>query len=636
MLLAVVLSVLAVVGYSLATGRCSPPPPQPKEKKDAPEPPPSNGGGVPPVPAPGPGPAPVPVPSPEPPPVDEGPQAAVPEQERVILKNERIEVALTSAGGAIESVRLLEDYDPGGTNPMDLVVPVDSTLLLGQIDDTIVEPAEAPGGAGRRDEPPGPLRKLHWTLAKPEAGAAGGQEATYTFETAGGLVYTKRWFLPAGAERFDVHVEVSVRAKDGAKKDPVVVKVLASSGLVREAGTGATFSTPNTAFYRLSDSNDVSTGHLWGIALERLLLGRRLETLGARSQFFMASYYAPDAQKAPKVLYFWATGEDASKRVKAIPDNLLAFFRSRRGMDLNSKGHESLAKRMVEGAETLHHAWFAAELPVGAAPVEMAFYVGPIARHTLAQDEYAGLESVITYDSAFDVVADFLLWIYDRYFFLFGSVGLGIMLMTLTVRGLLMPISIRNQLSMRRYGRKVSKVKPKLEALQKKFANNPKRMREEQMKLYKEHGIGFPTGCLMMLIQLPIFFALFSCLRTEYTLRNASFLWITDLSGPDRLIDLGTTINLFVVQVSSINVLPLLLVGLSIWQQRRMPKPTDEQQAQQMKMMKWLPIIFAVILYNYTAALALYMVISSSIALIESAIVRRKDPEGGGGVVSPM
>jgi len=189
------------------------------------------------------------------------------------------------------------------------------------------------------------------------------------------------------------------------------------------------------------------------------------------------------------------------------------------------------------------------------------------------------------------------------------------------VRGGLMPMSIRNQLGMRRYGRKVAKVRPQLQALQKRYEGNRKRLQEETVKLYREHGIGFPTGCLMMLLQIPIFFALFSSLRVEYTLRGESFLWIRDLSGPDRLLDLPAGTPL----ISSINLLPLLSVVLSLWHMRLMPKPTDEQSAQQMRMMKWMPILFAVLLYNYTAALSLYMVLSSLIAVIESHVVRRRD-----------
>ncbi|MDF1699725.1 MAG: YidC/Oxa1 family membrane protein insertase, partial [Planctomycetota bacterium] len=114
---------------------------------------------------------------------------------------------------------------------------------------------------------------------------------------------------------------------------------------------------------------------------------------------------------------------------------------------------------------------------------------------------------------------------------------------------------------------------------------------------------------------------------TASDLRGAEFfLWIKDLAGPDRLVDFGSRIVDFgFFWVEGINLLPLMMVTLSILHTRSMPKPADEQQAQQMTMMKWMPIIFAFILYNYTAALALYMVFSSGFAIIESKIVRAKD-----------
>ena len=182
---------------------------------------------------------------------------------------------------------------------------------------------------------------------------------------------------------------------------------------------------------------------------------------------------------------------------------------------------------------------------------------------------------------------------------------------------------------MRRQGRKMAKVKPKLEALKAKWKNDPKRFREEQVKLYREHGIGFPLGCLMLLVQMPIFFALFSCLRAEYGLRHEAFLWIHDLSGPDRLVDFGRDVLglgfLPPGGLRGINLLPIVYIALSIWQQRLMPKPLDEQQAQQMRTARWMSILFPILLYNYTGALALYMVVSTTLAIIEGRIVRAID-----------
>ena len=239
-----------------------------------------------------------------------------------------------------------------------------------------------------------------------------------------------------------------------------------------------------------------------------------------------------------------------------------------------------------------------------------------------------------------DWLARLLLWIFDLFRGLTGSTGLAVILMTLTVRGGLMPLSIRNQLSMRRHGRKVAKLKPKLEALKARFANDPRRFREEQVKLFREHGIGFPMGCVMMLLQIPIFFALFASLRIEFDLRHEVFAWIRDLSGPDRLVDFGLAKGLSLIGIPpgggilGLNLLPLLYMGLAIYQQRLMPKAMDEQQAQQMKMAKWMAIIFPVLLYNYTAALALYMCISSIIAIVESRVVRAADARDAAAAVA--
>jgi YidC/Oxa1 family membrane protein insertase len=353
-----------------------------------------------------------------------------------------------------------------------------------------------------------------------------------------------------------------------------------------------------------------------------------LRILGVRTHYFMSAYYAHADEEAPDIVTWWATGEDAKRR-QDMRDALETFFREQRGRD--SKTDDALKARIRAGVEGLLHDWLVVELDdadAGGKEVVIPIYVGPVDRHVMRQDVYASLKPVIAYPFAPDILADALLAIYDLFRSLIGSAGVALVLMTLVVRGAMMPLSIKNQLSMRQYSRKIAKVKPKLDAIKKKYGNNLKKLREEQAKLYREQGIGFPTGCLMLLIQMPIFFALFSSLRVEYSLRNEAFLWIKDLSGPDKLIDFGgTEINLFVLTVFSINLLPLLMVALSVWQQRMMPKPADEQQAQQMRMMKWLPIIFAVILYNYTAALALYMVLSSAVGIAESRIVRFKDKD---------
>ena len=638
MLLAIVLSFLAVTTYSALTGKGCVPPPQKKDEAppadDGAQPGTQPAGTVGPATAkkddrPGPGANPTPEAPKDDAPPAEHPQRGV-SPSLVTLESDELKVTFTSQGGAIESVQQKHAFEYDHETPFDQVVPMDPILLMGQTDDVGVPPAadiDAPGGADRRIVSPGPMRDPNLPWTRVDTGDA--SEAVFTFTTPDGLVWRKRWSLAEGENRYDIHLDFSVSRTGADGPQTVPVKLLAASGQLREHTQGA-FAMPSGVIYRLSSVADISDTLQWGLDMQTLELEGRstphLAVFGTKSPFFITLYYADRDQKnRPAITHFWATGEHGDRG--RIEKTLETFYKEDRSVDLNEV--KALDERLKAGVKEFHHCWLAVQMPVNAKdPSRFSFYVGPIERSTLGQDVYTPLHSVVTYPNAPDFVADILLGIYDFWRNLLGSAGLAVILMTLCVRGAMMPLSVRNQLSMRRYGRKVARLKPKVKQLQTKYANNPKKLRDEQMKLYRENGVGFPSGCLMMLVQIPVFFSLFSSLRVEYSIRGASFLWIKDLSGPDKLIPFGERIvDLGIFYMDAINILPLLMVVLSILHTRNMPKPADEQQAQQMKMMKWLPIMFAVILYNYTAALAIYMVLSSAVAIIESKIVRAKDAE---------
>jgi YidC/Oxa1 family membrane protein insertase len=557
------------------------------------------------------------------PPVEEGPQKDAPEA-KVERQAGHLTVGFTTRGGAVEYVELTGLHEAGQQKPLALVVPADLNHLLGQIDDTEVLP-NGPVLAGARQDPPvGPLRRLNWTRDEAAEATSPENDVVYRFTRTDGSTLTKQWILPSATGGHDLRLRVQVQGASTAA--PLPVKLLVTGGFLAEEPQGSMMGLPADTLWRKTSQREVTQGNPFGFEPQEVktegLEADPLALLGVRSQYFLVALFAAPGRPALPVKRVWATGEVGTARPE-MEKALLAFYASRYGREAGPGKDPVLTRRLLHGRDQTLYAWAALDLPTApaAGAVEMAFYVGPVSREELRADGNEPLASLITYPGAFDWLANLLLWIYDFWRGLFGSVGLAVILMTLTVRGGLMPLSIRNQLGMRRYGRKVAKIKPKVKQLQERFANNPKKLREEQMLLYREHGIGFPTGCLMMLLQIPIFFALFSCLRVEYTLHGATFGWIRDLSGPDRLVDLPAATPL----ISSINLLPILMVLLSIWHTKQMPKPTDEQTAQQMKMMKWMPILFAVILYNYTAALSLYMVMSSAIALIESRIVKRRD-----------
>jgi len=208
-----------------------------------------------------------------------------------------------------------------------------------------------------------------------------------------------------------------------------------------------------------------------------------------------------------------------------------------------------------------------------------------------------------------------------------GNWGVAIILLTLLVRLVLFPINRRSQTAMARYQSKMKRVQPKLEEVKKRFASDPKKLREAQARIMQEEG-AFPPlgGCLPMFLQLPVFFGLFSALRTSFDLRQAPFgLWIHDLSRPDQLLRLDLRLPLL-PDIEYLNVLPILMVVLWVLQQLGMPKPADEQAARMQKMMMFMPVIFGVFLYNYAAGLSLYMMTTSGLSIIEQKVIKKLWP----------
>ena len=170
--------------------------------------------------------------------------------------------------------------------------------------------------------------------------------------------------------------------------------------------------------------------------------------------------------------------------------------------------------------------------------------------------------------------------------------GLAIVLLTACVKGVLWPLQNKANKSMRR----MSSLAPKMQELKAKYKDDPTKMNTEVMKLYKEHGVNPVGGCLPMLIQIPIFFGLFSMLGQAAELRNASFLWIHDLSQPD-------TVAFLPGFGWPINILPILMGASNVWLMRMTPNTGD---AMQRRVMMFMPLIFLVFCYNFAAALSLY------------------------------
>ncbi len=205
--------------------------------------------------------------------------------------------------------------------------------------------------------------------------------------------------------------------------------------------------------------------------------------------------------------------------------------------------------------------------------------------------------------------------------------GVVIIILVFFMRLIMHPITKKSQVSMS----KMSTLAPKAEEIKKKYANNKAEMNKRLMELYREQGASPIMGFLPMMVQMPIWIALWSAVYTSIDLRGAAFLpfWITDLSVPDALIRWTPfTVPLLGWKVASLNVLPLLMGVAFYLQQKLMPTQanaaTNPQMAQQQKMMMiMMPLLFPLMLYNGPSGVNLYIMASTFAGVIEQRVIRK-------------
>jgi len=217
--------------------------------------------------------------------------------------------------------------------------------------------------------------------------------------------------------------------------------------------------------------------------------------------------------------------------------------------------------------------------------------------------------SAIIYYGTFDFIAQLLLQLLGFFYSLVHNWGLAIIILSLVVYLALFPLTLKQMRSMK----EMQLLQPKIEALRNELKNNPQRLNKEIMELYKAHKVNPLGGCLPLLLQMPIFFALYQALIRSVALRGAKFLWIKDLSAPDSLFTLKNSIPLL---GSHINILPILMaIGMFVQQKISLAKATGEAAQQQKMMSIIMPIMFGVIFYQMPSGLVLYWFVNSALML---------------------
>ncbi|MBX3226385.1 MAG: YidC/Oxa1 family insertase periplasmic-domain containing protein [Labilithrix sp.] len=202
------------------------------------------------------------------------------------------------------------------------------------------------------------------------------------------------------------------------------------------------------------------------------------------------------------------------------------------------------------------------------------------------------------------VLVGFLVFLHDKV--TFGNWGVAIILLTVCLRTLLFPLtfkSIKTTIAMR-------KLKPEVDALNEKFKDDAQAKNLAMMELWKKHGVNPFGGCLPQLVQMPVWFAMYTTLRTAVETYHVNFLWFRDLSAPDPFY-----------------ILPLLLGAFMIIQQRIVPQ--QGMDPVQQKMMMWMmPIVFTVMMLFLPAALGVYMLTNSILGIVQQLVLEQVAPRG--------
>jgi YidC/Oxa1 family membrane protein insertase len=208
----------------------------------------------------------------------------------------------------------------------------------------------------------------------------------------------------------------------------------------------------------------------------------------------------------------------------------------------------------------------------------------------------------------------FLEWMIRGFYSFTNSYGLSIILMTIVIKIILHPLTYKSFQSMRR----MSALQPKINEIREKYKNNPQQMNRETQALYRKEKVNPMGGCLPMLFQLPIFYALYTVLSSMIELRNQSFLWIRDLTMPDTVATLKFAVPLLGYRVGAqgftdINVLPFVMTATTLLQSKLTSGSSQQQQA---KMMTYLfPIVFFFIFWNMPSGLVLYWTIQNILTI---------------------
>jgi YidC/Oxa1 family membrane protein insertase len=201
--------------------------------------------------------------------------------------------------------------------------------------------------------------------------------------------------------------------------------------------------------------------------------------------------------------------------------------------------------------------------------------------------------------------------------------GLAIIALTFVLKILVLPLAYKSYVSMAR----MKELQPEMEAIKERAGEDKQKMQREMMQLYKDRKVNPAAGCLPILIQIPIFFALFKVISVTLELRHAAFFgWLNDLAAPDS----SSIYNLFglmpwdgpvtgsLTHMIFLGILPIIL-GITMWMQQKLnPAPTDPIQQQ---IFAWMPWVFMFMMSTFASGLIIYWITNNTITFIQQYLI---------------
>ena len=325
---------------------------------------------------------------------------------------------------------------------------------------------------------------------------------------------------------------------------------------------------------------------------------------------FTGGAYFTDADKFTKIKFSDMAEENLSKTSKDGWIGLVQHYFASAWIPNKEVTREFYTKQLSENLFSVGLITPSPTISAGAkVEISAKLFAGPQTEKDLTAAA-PGLEYAVDY-GWLTVVAKPLFWVLSKIYAVVQNWGVAIILLTVLIKAAFYPLSAKSYRSMAQ----MRELAPRLQSMKEKFGDDKQKMQQAMMEMYRTEKINPMSGCLPILIQIPVFIALYWMILGTVELRNAPFFgWIQDLSVPDTLFGTLPWLNM------PIGLLPILMGATMIIQTSLNPAPTDPIQA---KVMKVMPIVFSVFFFFFPAGLVLYWLVNNILSIAQQWYVNK-------------